>query len=179
MKNLIAFLSATTVLTMATAAFAADETAADNSKVRYKDNGGYESTQSSDHTTPGGTSETSKTEVDVDVNSKGQVSKTVESKTTTDAKGLLNARTDKAKTELDEKDRGGYKQTSTRSHTDHDGTNVSEKATTDVDVDKTGNVTETTKTSKTVDPKGLMNKHTTTTKAKVVNGAVVETKESK
>lgn len=176
MKNLLATLTATTILAAAGGAFAADETTQGESKVKYKDNGGYESTQSAEHTTAGGTTHSSDAKVDVDVDSKGRVDKTVKTDSVTDPKGLMNKKADTAKTEVEEKDRGGYKQTTTRKHTDAEGTNVTEKTSTDVDVDKNGNVTETDKTEKVTDPKGLMNKKKTVHKTKKVNGKVVEDK---
>lgn len=173
-KNTLAILSATTMLTMGAAAFAADEVAKGETKVEYKDDGGYKSTQSSEHVNADGTKTSSEAKVDVDVDKDGQVEKTVKTESTTDPKGLLNAKKDTSKAEVEEKDRGGYKQTVTREHKDSDGTNVKEKSTTDVSVDREGNVTETTKNEKVVDPKGLMNKEKSVSKTKSVNGRVVE-----
>jgi hypothetical protein len=173
MKNALAILSATTVLTLAASAFA-DDIVKGESKMEYKDNGGYESTQSSERVTGTGTKHVTESNVDVDVDSKGRVSKTVETEKTTDPKGLLNTKKDNATTEIEEKARGGYKQTTTRAHTDREGTDIVNKSTTNVDVDAKGNVTEVVKTEKVVDPKGLLNKSKAVSKTKTVNGRVVE-----
>ncbi len=176
MKNMVAILTATAVMALVAPAYAATESAQNKSKVEYKDNGGYESTRTSEHTTPGGTKHTSESKVDVDVDSDGKIDKTVKTESVTDPKGLMNKETDTAKTEIKEKERGGYVQTTVSKSTDADGTNVTIKATTDVDVDADGNVTTTAKSEKTVDPKGLMNKKTTSSMTKSVNGHVVEEK---
>ncbi len=176
MKNIFALLSATTMLTMGTGAFAADESAKSTSKVDYKKNGGYESTRSSEQTTSDGTAHSSENKVDVDVDSKGNIDKTVKSTSSTDPKGMMNKKKDTSETEIEEKSNGGYKQTTTRNQTDADGTDITYKTTTNVDVDDKGNVVTTATTEKTVDPKGLMNKTKTTSKTKTVNGQVVEKK---
>ena len=180
MKNITAILVATAAMGLATSAYAADESAQAKSKVEYKKNGGYESTRSADHTTAGGTTHTSESNVSVDVDSQGRIDKEVKSESVTDPKGLMNKKKDTSETEIEEKARGGYKQTTTRKHTDAEGTNTTYKTVTDVDVDADGNVTSTATTEKTVDPKGLMNETTSKSKTKTVNGQVVEqTKKSK
>jgi len=176
MKNTFALLAVTAAIGLASSAYAADENAEVKSSVDYKKNGGYEATRSSEEKTAGGTTTTSKTTVDVDVDGSGKIDKEVKAETATDPKGLLNKKTDTSKTEIEEKARGGYKQVTTTKHKDADGTNVTYKTTTDVDVDNNGNVTTTAKTEKTVDPKGLMNADKTTTTTKSVNGEVVSKK---
>jgi opacity protein-like surface antigen len=174
MNKLLAMLAATAAVGLASSAYAADEATEAKSKVEYKDDGGYDAKRSSKHTTPEGTTHKHESKVDVDVDSKGQVSKEVKNKVSTDPKGPLNKKTDVVKTDVEEKDSGGYKQKTTRKHTDAEGTNVTSKVKTDVEVDAEGNVIENTKTESTVDPKGLLNKTTTTNKTKAVNGQIVE-----
>jgi hypothetical protein len=177
MKNMLALLSATTVLTLGAGAYAAD-TAEGKAKVEYKANGGYEAKQSGERTLDDGTKVKSETNVDVDVDHDGTVDRTVKSEETSDPKGLMNKQSDNTKTKFDEKSDGGYTQTSDRKHKDANGTNIMEKSKTDVDVDRNGNVTQTTKNEKTTDPKGLFNKKTTKEKTKMVNGQVVEDKKN-
>ena len=178
MKRMIAVLAATTALTLAAPVFAASESTDGSTKIDYKSNGGYEATRSAEQTSTSGTTTKSNADVDVDVDSKGRTSKTVKAESSTDPKGLGNKKDDLAKTTYEDKDRGGYKQTTTRKHKDAAGTNTTYTTTTDVDVDTDGNVTTTAKTEKTVDPKGLMNAKSTTTKTKTVNGKVVDQKVS-
>jgi hypothetical protein len=78
------------------------------------------------------------------------------------------------KSSLEMKDNGGYEANRASTHVNANGTAHTMKKNVDVDVDGKGNVTATTNTKQTVDPKGLMNKQTTETKTKVVNGRVVE-----
>ena len=174
MKRTLAMLAASAAVGLAGASYAADESAQVKSKVEYKKDGGYTATRSAERTTPGGTTNSAESKVDVDVDSKGHVDKTVKSESTTDPKGLLNKKKDTSETNIEEKDRGGFKQTTTRKHTDAEGTNTTYKTVTDVDVDSNGNVTTKATTEKTVDPKGLMNSKTSSTKTKTVNGNVVE-----
>lgn len=174
MKNIIAVLAITAATALPCATFAADETSESKAKVEYETDGGYESSRSSEHTTPSGTTHSSESTVDVDVDSAGRVDKTVKTETVTDPKGLMNRKKDVSETEIEEKAYGGYKQTTTRKHKDAAGTDTTFKTVTDVDVDSTGNVTTTATTEKTVDPKGLFNKTTTESKTKTVNGRVVE-----
>lgn len=176
MKKSLAMLLATAAVGLAMPAFAADESAQVKSKVDYKKDGGYESSRTAEKTTANGTALKSESNVDVDVDSKGRVDKTVKVENSTDPKGLMNAKKDKAETHIEDKARGGYKQTTTRKSTDNNGTDVTYKTTTDVDVDSSGNVTTTATTEKTTDPKGLLNEKTTSTKTKTVNGKVVEEK---
>ncbi|MDE3060518.1 MAG: hypothetical protein KGJ06_05855, partial [Pseudomonadota bacterium] len=167
------FVLISAVMLTATAALA-DESATSESKTEYKNNGGYESTSSSEETTPEGTSKTSKTTVDVDVDRNGLASKDIKTKTTTDPEGLFNKKTSSSEDRTKQKANGGYTRTTTHEKTDAAGTNISSKTKTDVDVDAGGNTVATTKSQQTVDPKGLMNKHTTTSETKSVNGTVVE-----
>lgn len=176
MKNknrLLAVLAATTTLSAAGFAYAESKAQAE-SKVEYKEDGGYESSRTSKHTDGKGTTTKTDANIDVDVHSKGNVSKTIKTTATTDPEGLMNEKKDDTKTVFEEKERGGYKQTTTTKHVNSDGTNVTLVTTTNVDVDKNGNVTTVAKSEKTVDPKGLMNKKTTTDETKMVNGKVVE-----
>ena len=174
MNTTLKILLATAAVGLAMPAYAAEESTAVKSIVEYKKDGGYESTRSTEKTTAEGTTQTSESSVDVDVDSKGHVDKTVKTETVTDPKGLLNKEKDVSETKIDEKERGGYKQTTIRKSKDADGTNITFKTVTDVDVDSSGNVTTTATTTKTVDPKGLMNETTTKTKTKTINGKVVE-----
>ena len=174
MKKFRTLLALTAAMGLATAAHAADESAQVKSKVEYKKDGGYESSRTAESTSAAGTTHKSESNVDVDVDSAGRVEKTVSTEATTDPKGLMNKKDNMSETHIEEKARGGYKQTTTRKFTDADGTNVTYKTVTDVDVDNNGKVTSTATTEKTVDPKGLMNEKTTTSKTKMVNGKVVE-----
>lgn len=176
MKNIFGLLATTATLALATSAFAANEAAENKSSVEYKKDGGYEAKAASEKVNAAGTKTATESKVDVDVKNDGRVSKTTKTETTTDAKGLMNEKKDVQKTKLEEKKDGGYKETATSTHTDAEGTNVKAKATTEVDVNAAGDVTKTQKVEKTVDPKGLMNKETTTTTTKEVNGNVVEKK---
>jgi hypothetical protein len=174
MKNTFAILAATAAVGMASSAYSAEESTKDKSSMEYKKNGGYDSKRTTEHTTEGGTTHSSETKVDVDIDSKGNVDKVIKTESATDPKGLMNKKDDTSETKIEEKSRGGYKQTTTRKHTDAEGTNTTYKTVTDVDVDGSGNVTSTATTEKTVDPKGLMNETTTKNKTKAVNGRVVE-----
>lgn len=174
--SMLLTLAATAAVSLASSAYA--EEAQVKSKVEYKKDGGYESSRTMEQTTPSGTAVTSDSKVDVSVDSKGRVDKTVKTEAGSDAKGLMNRKKDKSETHIEEKARGGYKQTTTRVHADANGTDTTYKTTTDVDVDDSGNVTTTATTEKTVDPKGLLNEKTSTSKVKTVNGRVVEEKKN-
>ena len=176
MKQFLVALASTAAVGLASSAFAANATAENKSNVELKKNGGYEATNSSERTTAAGTKHEMKEKIDVDVDSKGQHKESAKAESSTDPKGLMNAKTDTTKASYKDKDNGGYKHTRTDKHTDAAGTDVKTTTTTDVDVDSSKNATATVKTEKTVDPKGLMNKKTTTTKAKAVNGVVTEEK---
>lgn len=174
MNSKISLLAATAAVALASASYAAEDKA--NSKVEYKNNGGYEATRNAESTSANGTTVSSKSKVDVDVDSKGNVTRTLDTQASTDPKGMLNKQADNGKTVFEEKSNGGYKQTTERSHTDQQGTDITLTTTTDVDVDKKGNVITTAKTEKTVDPSGLFNSRTETSTSKSVNGVVVEQK---
>jgi len=176
MKNMLTFLAATAAVSLAAPAYAADESAQSKTNAEYKKDGGYESKHTAEHTTPDGTTHSSGSKVEVNVDDKGLIDKTVKTESTTDPKGLLNTQKDTSETEIKEKDRGGYEQTTIRKHTDPTGTNITYKTTTVIDVDDNGNVTTTATTEKTVDPQGLLNKKTSTDKTKSINGVVVEQK---
>lgn len=174
MNNKFVLLAATAAVTLATSAFAAEEKA--NTKVEYKNNGGYEATRSVENTSANGTTVSSKSKVDVDVDAKGNVTRSIDTSTATDPKGMLNQKVDNGNTTFEEKSNGGYKQTTQRTHTDQQGTDITLKTVTDVDIDKKGNVITTAKTEKTVDPSGLFNSSTETSTSRSVNGVVVEQK---
>ncbi len=174
MKNIYTLLAATTLMSLATTAYANDPAAKNKSSIDYKDNGGYEAERSSERTNASGTKQSSEYNVDVDVDDDGRVSRTIENVKTTDPKGLMNQKQESVKTQIKERDRGGYTQTTVSKHRDANGTDTTYVTTTDLEVDSKGNVTTVAKTEKTVDPKGLMNSTTTTTRTKTVNGKVVE-----
>lgn len=179
MKN-ISFATFATTMAMGISAISyAAENESEKTKTRYYDNGGYESTRSSEDTTANGTTHTSESKVGVEVDSNGRAQKKVKTSAVTDPKGLMNKKEDNAESQIEEKPRGGYKLTVTRQHTDANGTNVLYKTITDVDVDEAGNVTTTATTEKTVDPKGLMNETTTKSTTKSINGRVVEQSSSR
>jgi hypothetical protein len=174
MKHMIALMAATTALGLASSAYAADPSMETNAEIEYKNNGGYESTRDSKSVDAQGTKVTSESDVDVDVDSQGNITKTLKSETVTDPRGLMNKQTDNGKTVFEEKANGGYVQTTTRSHVNKDGTNVTYRTVTDVDVQANGNVATTARTDKTVDPKGLFNSKTTSSMTKSINGQMVE-----
>lgn len=174
MKNMFAILAATTTLSVANSAYSIDEQTKNKSTMEYKDNGGYESKRSTEHTTPDGTTHSSESKVDVEVDSSGNIDKTIKTESTVDPKGMWNKKDSTSETQIEEKANGGYKQTTTRKYTDANGTKITYKTVTEVDVDNAGNVTSTATTEKTVDPKGLMNETTTKSKTKAVNGRVIE-----
>jgi hypothetical protein len=173
MKNLYTILAATAALSTATVAYA-DEEAQVKSTVEMKDNGGYESNVKSEEVTSAGTAKSTEKQVDIDVNSNGLVDKNIKIVKKNDPKGLMNGKKDVSETEIEEKEYGGYKQTTTRKITDANGTNTFYKTITDVSVDTNGNVTSTATTEKTTDPKGWFNKTTVKSTEKTVNGKVIE-----
>lgn len=180
MKNMIFSLAATTALTLAAQAYAADESASTTTSVEHKKDGGYETTVKSKETTEAGTSITSKTKDDVDMDSNGKASRTIKSSSTVDPEGLGNKKTHTGKLKYEEKDNGGSSKTVTSKDTDAAGTNTYTKEKKDVDVDANGNVTTTVTKDQVTDPKGMMNKTETTSKTKMVNGVVTEeSKETK
>ncbi len=170
MKTTFGILTAVALIGFGAQAYAADY----NSDTQSKSNGGYESNSSSETVTPSGEERSSESTVDVNVDSKGRMEKTIKSQSTRDPKGLMNKRKNTSETQIEEKARGGYKQTTTRKAMDANGTNTTYKTVTNVDVDVDGNVTSTVTTDKVVDPKGLLNEKTTTTKTKSYNGREVE-----
>jgi len=174
MKKTLTLLLSTAAFGLAASAYAAD--AEVKSKVEYKKNGGYEANRTAERTTSNGTAVASETDVDVNVDSKGLVDKTVKVENKSDPKGLGNAKTEKSETRFEEKERGGYKQVTTRKSNDANGTNSTYETTTDVNVDAAGNVTTTATTEKVENPKGLLNQKTSTSKVKSVNGAIVDSK---
>ena len=143
-----------------------------------KKNGGYEASAYTQSTDDAGTTTTTERDVNVNVDSQGNIDKTVKAESSTDPKGLMNEKTNTAKTEIEDKLRGGYKQTTISKHTDAAGTDVTIKNITDVSVDRQGNVTMVVKSEKTIDPKGLFNEKTTTSMVKTVNGKIVDQKNS-
>lgn len=174
MNKILAALVTSTAIGAAGIAWASNPSASSEANVKYDKDGGYESTRSDKSTTSGGTKHKSESSVDVDVDAKGEVEKTIKTEASTDPKGLMNKKDDTSETKIKEKTNGGYEQTTTRKHKDADGTNTTYKTVTDVTIDNNGNVTTTAETKKTVDPEGLLNEKTTTSKTKMINGEVVE-----
>jgi hypothetical protein len=80
----------------------------------------------------------------------------------------------KVESSVDYKNNGGYESNVTSEEVNAAGTARTSEKSVDVDVDRNGNVVSTIDTEKTVDPKGLMNKKTTSTSTKAVNGKVIE-----
>ncbi len=157
-------------------AYAADVAAENQGKYEAKDNGGYTMKGSASETLADGTKKSAETKVDVDVDSEGKVSKTAEKTTTTNPEGSMNEKKTVSKTELKEKDRGGYEKKVVDKKTDAAGTDVKTEASVDVKVDSDGKTVEKHKTVKTVDPKGLLNQEKTVTTTKKVDGKIVEQK---
>jgi hypothetical protein len=174
MKHVLSALLASSAMSFAVGAYAADASSEVKATVDHKKNGGYEAKESVSTTTGVGTDVKATRSVDVDVDSKGRVDKKVKVEKATDPKGLMNAKKSAIESEYEEKSDGGYEKKTTESSTDHEGSDVTAKSSTDVDVDSDGNVTSTSKVKKTVDPKGLLNSQTRTTTVKKVNGTVVE-----
>ncbi len=171
--NFFTMLMATAAVGAANPTHAADEKKVD-AQVEYKKDGGYESTRTTKQTTDDGTTYKTKSEVDVDVDAAGRVDKKITTETVADPKGLMNKEKAVSETEFEEKERGGYTQTTIRKYKDANGTDVSLKTVTDVEIDKDGNVITTATTERTVNPEGLMNQTTTKSKTKSVNGKVIE-----
>ena len=65
-----------------------------DAKYQEKDNGGYKASSTTTNTDAAGTNTTSKMTKDVDVDSKGNVTNTETTKTTTDPKGMMNKTTE-------------------------------------------------------------------------------------
>ncbi len=173
MKKPLALLVAVTALSLIHTAHAADASADSQTNVQQKANGGYETTTTDEQNGADGSKTTNDKKVDLTVGSDGKTTKTIKKQSTT-SKGALHKSTDKSTSEYKDKDNGGFKKTKTVTHTNTDGTNVKEKASTNVNVDSKGNVISTEKSEKTTDPQGLMNSTTTTSTTKSVNGAIVD-----
>ncbi len=172
MKTFLSVLATTTAIALAsTAAFATDGPKS-STEYKAKDNGGYEVKAESKVTTPAGTDKKGMNKVDVDVSDEGKVSKDAKTENSSDPKGLMNAKSNTQKSMYKEKADGGYKAEAMQEHKDADGTNMSTKVETEVNVKDNGAVDKVVETTKTTDPKGLMNKKTMTTKT--VNGKVVK-----
>lgn len=165
-------LAATAAMSIASSAFAADESAEVKTDVEYKDNGGYEATASAEQKSADGTLKTTEATEEVEVDDDGMASKTVEKTTTIDPKGLMNKAEKTTELEVEDTENGGYEKTLTKKYVDPNGTNVTVENETEVEVDDEGNVTKTITEEKTVDPKGLFNKKTTTNSTTSVNGKV-------
>lgn len=165
-----------TALIVAPTAFAADVSAENQGKYEAKDNGGYTMKGSASETMANGTEKSAKTKVDVDINDKGLMTKHSEKTTTTDPEGMMNEKKTLSKTEIKEKERGGYEKKTVSKKSDAEGTDTKTEASVDVNVDDEGNITEKNKTVKTTDPKGLFNEHKTVSTTKKVNGKIVEQK---
>lgn len=157
-------------------AFAADVAAENKGKYEAKDNGGYTMKGEASETLADGTKKSAETKVDVDVDSEGKVTKKAEKTTTTNPEGSMNEKKTVSKTEMKEKERGGYEKKVVEKNKDASGTDTKLEASTDVEVDSDGKVTEKHKTVKTTDPKGLFNQEKTVTTTKKVDGKVVEQK---
>jgi hypothetical protein len=173
MKNALVVLAATTVIGLSGSIYAAEDASHVKSNIDYKKNGGYEASTTSERTDANGAKSVTQKEVDVDVDAHGNIDKTVKNETIT-SKGLMNKKSDTDQTQYQEKERGGYTQTTTRKHKNSDGTDVTYKTVTDVDVDEDGDVTTKATTEKTVDPKGLFNEKTTKSVTKSVNGKIIQ-----
>lgn len=172
MKKFLSLLAASTILGAAPAAFAIDV----NVKTDFdsKANGGYTANESSSSTTASGTVKATDRKVDVDVDADGDVSKTIKSKVTTDADGLMNKQQDKTKVKAKYDQHGNLDRTTESHHTNADGTDVSTEADTSTSVDADGNTHTETTVEKKTDPKGLFNSNTTKTKVEMKNGVVVK-----
>lgn len=100
MKNMFAIMVAATALTIAGSAYSADESTKNKSSIDFKENGGYEAERTTQHTAPSGTTSSYKSNVDVDVDNKGNVTSTTNAKKTVDPKGLMNKTTTKTQTKV-------------------------------------------------------------------------------
>jgi len=173
MKNKT-ILSALVVTTALTITAQAEVVSKNESYIKEKPNGGYETKVITEKQTPAGTTKTYEKTVNVNVRSNGNVSKVSEIKSVTDPKGILNKQSNDSRSRYVEKENGGYEQVTTSKHTNSDGADVTLVTTTLVDVDADGNVKTTAKTERTIDPKGLLNKKTSTSEVKIINGEIVQ-----
>lgn len=167
------FIMTAAALLLAPAAFAADPMQQNNVQVQYKDDGGYTAEKSGEQIDANGVKHTADSKTDVNYDSNGNMKKTI-SNSDTVKKGLFQKKTNESKTEYQEKNDGGFTQTTTAEHTNDKGTDIKSQSKTESKFDANGNKIVTTKSKETIDPPGLMNKTTTTTVEKTVNGTVVE-----
>ena len=172
-RTILSALAITSVLSLAAQA---EVVSINESYVKEKANGGYESKVKTEKQTLSGTTKTYEKKVDVNVKSDGNINKVSEVKSITDPKGILNQQSSDSRSRYIEKPNGGYEQVTTSKYTDNNGADVTLITTTIVDVEKNGNVKTTAKTEKTIDPKGLLNKTSSTSEVKILNGKVVESK---
>jgi len=168
MNKTLQLLAAVSMIALTSSAFAQDN----KTTYKEKDNGGYKVESKSDITTHAGTDKKGTHKVDVDISDDGDVSKTVENKSKTDPKGLMNGRGVVKSTEAEHNADGTAKIKATTEKYNHAGTNVKTEQETEVKYDANGNKKVIVETTKKVDPKGLMNSSETTTRT--VNGKVVK-----
>lgn len=94
---------------LAAPAFAADVSATTKTEYKAGDNGSYESKKTMEKEDSNGTEVKDQSAVSVDKDADGTYKKTVEHKTTTDPKGLMNKTTEKVKdTVTKDKDKDEY-----------------------------------------------------------------------
>lgn len=167
MTKTLQLLAAVSMIALTSTAFAQDN----KTTYKEKDNGGYKVESKSELTTNAGTDKAGSHKVDVDISDDGSVSKTVKSKSTTDAEGLMNGRGVVKTSETEKNADGTAKVKNTKESYNSAGTNTKTEQETEVKYDANGNKKTIVETTKTVDPKGLLNKSETTTRT--VNGKVV------
>ena len=104
MTKSVLLLAAVVSLTITAPAFAADDTESTkaSTKVEGDSNGNYTKKTNYEHTDAAGTTSTDNTKVKVKTNSKGDVTKTYETDSSNDPKGLMNKTTDKSTTTVKE-----------------------------------------------------------------------------
>jgi hypothetical protein len=196
MKYQALLLATVATLALTSPAFAAEEKYETKTTVTKQDNGDYEKKELTTSTDAAGNSESLEQKVEVDVDPKGNVEKTVSTKHVSDPKGLANKHVVEVKDSSKVKD---GKLTSTHEKT-VDGKNMvgekdKYKTTTKVVEDTEGNYDEKTKVSKTdavgtkttyekkakveIDSDGGIAKSTTTKEVKdpkgLMNKTVVDT----
>jgi hypothetical protein len=173
--NVLSILTVTVAMSLPLSVMAADPQAKTDSKIEYKDNGGYEAKASSSQDMSDGTKTTRTSKVDVDVDNDGEVTEKTKEKASADPKGLMNKKKHVITSKVDnDREDGEFKKTTKSDYSDNDGTNVSDKSTVKAEVDNDGNVRETVKNERVTDPKGLFNRKKTTSTTKRVNGEVVK-----
>ena len=183
MKSVL--LASTVLFSFANPAFSADkEVYETNTKIEKNAKGDFKEKTKTTKTEMDGTFSSYEKQVDIDVDDKGNTTKTTTTETIIDPKGLGNKHITKTKdtektvngevsttheatvngkdVQLDssfEKDsKGNYERKDTITRTDPAGTTRSYEKKVDIETDSSGNTKKTTTTESGIDPRGLGNK---------------------